>query len=284
MSASNPIRIALLVSAAVAEITWADLPSGPASASSVELWTQGHYGEADQNRRGGLLGYEAEFRGAAVGVRGQLTEGWRLGLDYRVLEADLQRDAERLGRIDGKFVRARASFAQGAYAFNLGLTHGRTEHDRGLPAGDYSGTSLGADSLFAYRYPLQGTVAVEPLLQLRYARSEAKQSQPLHEVGEVGVGLRWTGHFQAGPGRLEQRIRLMALRDYIADEQGTTTLLILGDQPLLTHPTQPRRNSYQAGLGVSYHLGSFTLSAGYDYLERSDYYANHLLAEIRYAF
>ena len=125
---------------------------------------------------------------------------------------------------------------------------------------------------------------VEPLLQLRYAHSKANDAAPLQEVGQVGVGLRWTGHFQAGPGCLEQRIRLMALRDYIADDDGTHTLVMLGDQPMLTHPTRPDRHSYLAGLGIDYHLGDLTLAASYDYLERSSYYADHLSVEVRYGF
>src|SRR5690606_41814908 len=60
---------------------------------------------------------------------------------------------------------------------------------------------------------------------------------------EAGIGVRWRGHFQAGPGRLEQRIRLMALRDYIADADGATSLVMLGDQAVLTHPARSEEHT-----------------------------------------
>lgn len=275
MTGPTTARIALLIAAVVAETAWA--------APAVSVWTQAQYGEADQSRRAALQEYEVRFQGAALGVAVQPSEAWRLGLSYRGLQAELEQEGQELLQLDGEFVRGTARFTSGRFAFDLGLSHGRVEHDQPTAA-DYTSTSLGADALFGYRYPLQGTVVVEPLLQLRYARSDAERSRPLHEIGEVGIGLRWTGHFQAGPGRLEQQIRMMALRDYIADAQGTTTLMLLGEQAVVSHPARPRRHSYQAGLGMNYYVGDFTLGARYDYLERSDYYAHHLAAEIRYAF
>ena len=284
MPATALARIGLLAAVVAQPAVAAVDAASVNTASAFTVWTQAQYGEADQNRRGGVPGYGARLQNVAVGVAGSVSESWRLGLDYRVLQAELERAGQELLRIDGEFVKATARFSRGRYALALGLSHGRAEHDSPLPASDSSATVRGADALLSYRYPLQGTVVVEPLLQVRYVRSEMDDPQPVHEIGEAGIGVRWRGHFQAGPGRLEQRIRLMALRDYIADADGATSLVMLGDQAVLTHPARPQRHSYQAGLGMSYHLGSLTLSVGYDYLERTSYHADSLSVEVRYDF
>lgn len=261
--------------------------SGALSASSaqpdVAVWMQGLYAEADQKRRAGLSGYEVAVESAGVGITGRLSEYWQLSLDYRAITAEVQQGGQAFLEIDSEFIKATASVGVDRYVLDFGLSHGSIEHHSVIPAQENSGTVWAADALLGYRYPLQGTVTVEPLLQLRYSRSEM-DAKPLHEIGEVGLGLRWTGHFQVGPGRLEQRIRWMALRDHIADSSGGTTLVMLGDQPVVTHPAQPEKHSYLAGLGMRYYLGELTLSATYDYLERANYYANHLAVEVRYSF
>lgn len=252
--------------------------------SPLNIWSSAQYSEGDQHRRGGVQGYEVQIQGGGVGVDGRLSDSWRLGLRYRAQQAELKQAGHDVLHIDGEFVRATASFTRERFAFELGLTGGEVEHDDRLSAPDSTGTVLGADAQWGYRYPLQGTVVVEPLIQLRYARSELNGSQPLQEIGEAGIGVRWSGYFQAGPGRVEQRIQLMALRDYLADSNGTITLLMLGDQAVVTHPERPQRHSYQAALGLSYYLGPLVLSAGYDYLERSGYYADSLSVAVRYDF
>jgi outer membrane autotransporter protein len=267
-----------------------------ATSGDAPVWVQVLYSDASQAKRTGFPGYDASTRGVGVGFDNTLSDQWKLGLTYRHLTTDVNVDNGNKTDIESQFVTLQNSFEQQSFFVVGSVSYGQSDHEakqriaNDLIKAAYDSAQLGLNATAGYRYPLQGSVVIEPQLVARYARIDTDEirvagysvGERRHEVGELGAGLRWVGRFDLGPGSMEQQIRLMGYRDFIADQSGTTALLLLGNTPFVTTGTKPKRNSYEVGLGADYRLGAVSLGLSWDYLGKSAYSSDTFTAKVRY--
>jgi uncharacterized protein with beta-barrel porin domain len=76
----------------------------------------------------------------------------------------------------------------------------------------------------------------------------------------------------------------MAYHDFIADQTSSTSAFVVGGTPFVTNGAKPARDSYEASLGLTYHLGAVSVGVSYDYLTKTDYSADTVQARFRYDF
>jgi len=297
MSAFNCFRTNLLVLTAIGATFSAQAFGATATSGNAPVWVQMLYSDASQKQRTGLQGYDASTRGVGVGFDTALSDQWKLGLTYRRLTTDVNL-ADNETDIESQFVTLQSSFEQESFFVVGGISYGRSDHESkrriayNLSKAAYDSAQLGLNATAGYRYALQGSVIIEPRLAARYARIDTDEirgtgyaaGERRHEVGELGAGLRWVGSFDLGPGSMEQQIRLMGYHDLVADQSGTTALLLLGNTPLVTTGNKPKRNSYEVGLGADYRLGALSLGLSWDYVGKSAYSSDTFIAKARYDF
>lgn len=266
------------------------------------VWLQALYSDADQDLRDGVAGYNAYSRGIAVGADGKLNEQFTVGLAYSLVNTGVNGEAGNKTEVDGHALTLYSGFEQGSFFLDGSLTYGLNDNSgkreiAGTTAkGDYDSDLLGLNLIGGYSYRMSDELLVEPRLAARYSQvnidgyREKGSSAALtvedqrFEVGELGAGVRLAGNFPLGQGTLEPQATLMTYHDFIADQAASTSTFVLGGTPFVSTGAKPARTSYEAAVGVDYHLGAVTLGASYNYLGKTDFNADTFSAKVRYDF
>jgi len=270
--------------------------------SQTGAWVQLLDSDADQGERSGIPGYDADSQGIAVGADGKLNAQTTLGLAYSYLTSDVRSQSGNKTDIEGHALTLYSGFEQDAWFADASLTYGRSDNESkryiaGTRAeGDYDSDLWGLNLLGGYGFDLGRGLLLEPRVAARYSNvqidgfREKGSSAALavgsqrYEVGEVGAGVRLAGHFGAGQGSLEPEAKLMAYHGFIADQASSTSAFVVGGTPFVTNGAKPARDSYEASVGLTYHLGAVSLGVSYDYLTKADYSADTVQAKVRYDF
>ncbi|MGH8352655.1 MAG: autotransporter outer membrane beta-barrel domain-containing protein [Pseudomonas sp.] len=270
--------------------------------SETGAWVQVLDSDTDQGERNGIPGYDADSQGIAVGADGKLNAQTTLGLAYSYLTSDVRSQSGNKTDIDGHALTLYSGFEQDAWFADASLTYGKSGNQSkryiaGTRAeGDYDSALWGLNLLGGYGFDLGRGLLLEPRLAARYSNvaidgfREKGSSAALaagsqrFEVGELGAGVRLAGRFGAGQGSLEPEAKLMAYHDFIADQTSSTSSFVVGGTPFVTHGAKPARDSYEASVGATYHLGAVSLGLSYDYLTKADFSADTVQARFRYDF
>lgn len=277
------------------------LSSGDAF-SETGGWVQALYSDANQDLRDGVAGYNAYSRGIAVGADGKLNDQLTLGLAYSFLNTDVNGETGNNTEVDGHAFTLYSGYELGNYFVDGSLTYGINDNSSkrriaGTTAkGDYDSNLLGLNLVGGYSYHLSNELLIEPRLAARYSMVDIdgftekgssaalKVEDQRYEVVELGAGVRVAANYPLGQGTIEPQAKLMAYHDFAADQASSTSTFVLGGTPFATTGAKPARNSFEAGVGVDYHLGAVTLGASYDYLGKTDFNADTFTAKVRYDF
>lgn len=266
------------------------------------VWAQALYSDANQDLRDGVAGFNAYSRGIAIGADGQLTDQLTMGVAYNLLHTSVNSESGNTTEVDGNAVTLYSGFEQGNYFVDANLSYGLNNNESkryiaGTTAkGDYDSKVLGANMVGGYTYRLSEQLLIEPRLAARYARVDIdsyeekgssaalKVDSQRYEVAELGAGMRFAGDFVVGSGNLQPQFKVMAYRDFAADESQSTSTFTLGGTPFVSRGAKAVRNSFEAGIGADYRLGAVTVGLNYDYTGKADFNADTFIAKVRYDF
>lgn len=266
------------------------------------LWAQALTSDAEQDMRNGIEGFNADSNGIAIGADGKLSESTTIGLAYSYLTTDVSGDDGNKVDVKGHALTFYGNWEQGNWFADAGMTFGTNDNESkryvaGTAAkGDYDSDLFGLNVLAGYTYRMNDQLVVEPQVGARYSNIESESysekgsaaalniGSQRFEIGEVGAGARVAGSYPLGKGLLEPEAKVMLWHDLIGDAATTTSTFALGGTPFTTNGTTADRNSVQAGVGVNYKVGAWSVGANYDYLTKTDFNADTLTAKVRYDF
>lgn len=266
------------------------------------VWAQALYSDANQDMRDGVAGYNVYSSGIAIGADGKLSDELTLGLAYSFINSDVNGDTGNSTEVDSHLFTLYSGYEYGNYFVDGSLTYGASDnsgerHVAGTRAeGDYDSDLLGLNLVGGYAYHLSDGLLIEPRLAARYSNVQIDSYQEKgssaalsvedqrYEIAELGAGLRVAGSYLLGQGRLEPQAKLMAYHDFAQDQASSASTFVLGGTPFVTAGAKPESDSYEAGVGVDYLLGAFTLGATYDYYTKTDFNADTFTAKVRYDF
>lgn len=269
--------------------------------SQYGVWAQGLHSDADQGRRDGIAGYDADTSGLSIGVDGKLNDNLTLGVAYSYLDTDVKSDSGNKTDVETHAFTLYSSYEYGNLFVDGSLTYGFNDNESKryiagtMAKGDYDSNLLGINLGVGYGLHF-GNITLEPRAETRYSRVDIdsftekgssaalRQGSQRYEVFELGAGARVAGSYQLGQGVLEPEARLMAYHDFAADSARTTSSFVLGGNPFVSHGASAVRDSYEAGVGVTYRAGAVSVGASYDYIGKSGYNADVFKAQIRYDF
>ena len=270
--------------------------------SDTGFWAQALYSDANQNKRDGIVGFNAYSRGIAFGADGKLNDQLTLGLAYSALHTSVNSKNGNKTDVDGNAITLYTSFEEGnyfvdgnvSYGFNKNKSH---RHVAGIRTkGNYDSKTLSADATAGYTYHLNSQFALEPRVTARYARIDIdsfrekgssaalKTKHQRYEIAELGAGARLVGDFTVGKGTLQPHLTAMAYHDFAADRIKNTSTFVLGSTPFVSQGAKAVRNSYEATVGADYRFGAFTVGADYSYTGQTSYNSDTLSAKVRYDF
>lgn len=270
--------------------------------SGTGVWVQALSSDADQDRRHGIDGYDANTNGIAVGADGKLDPDTTVGLAYSYLTSDVKSDRGNKTDVSGHALTLYGNWTHDNYFVDASVMYGWNDNEsKRYIAGsrakaDYDSEIFGVNALAGYTFQLDRQVVLEPQIGARYANvsidsyREKGSSAALnvgsqrYEIGEMGLGARLAAAFDLGVGSLEPEAKLMAWHDFIGDKAGTTSTFVLGGTPFTTRGATPARDSYELGLGATYRVGAWSVGGSYNYLTSSGFDADTFTANLRYDF
>ncbi|WP_210014066.1 autotransporter family protein [Pseudomonas palmensis] len=270
--------------------------------SGTGVWVQALSSDADQDRRHGIDGYDANTNGIAVGADGKLDPDTTVGLAYSYLTSDVKSDRGNKTDVSGHALTLYGNWTHDNYFVDASVMYGWNDNEsKRYIAGsrakaDYDSEIFGVNALAGYTFQLDRQVVLEPQIGARYANvsidsyREKGSSAALnvgsqrYEIGEMGLGARLAAAFDLGVGSLEPEAKLMAWHDFIGDKAGTTSTFVLGGTPFTTRGATPARDSYELGLGATYRVGAWSVGGSYNYLTSSGFDADTFTANVRYDF
>lgn len=275
--------------------------SSGSSFSQAGVWVQGLSSSADQGRRDGIAGYDADSKGISIGIDGKLSDNLTLGVAYSNLRTDVKSDTGNKTDVDSQLLTLYSGFEQGNLFVDASLSYGINDNSSkryiaGTQAkGNYDSSLLGLNVTAGYGLHA-GNITLEPRVAGRYSRVDIdgyrekgssaalRTEDQRYEVIELGAGARLASQIRVGQGSLEPELRLMAYHDFAADQARSTSSYVLGGTPFVTSGAKPSRDSYEAGIGLNYRIGALTLGGSYDRIGKSDFDADVFQAKVRYDF
>lgn len=270
--------------------------------ANTGVWLQALSSDADQDRRHGIDGYDANTNGIALGADGKLDADTTVGLAYSYLTSDVKTDRGNKTDVSGHALTLYGNWTHDNVFVDASVMYGWNDNaSKRYVAGsrakaDYDSEIFGASALAGYTFQLDKQLVLEPQIGARYANvsidayREKGSSAALsvgsqrYEIGEMGLGARLAAAFDLGAGSLEPEARLMAWHDFIGDKAGTTSTFVLGGTPFTTRGATPARGSYELGLGATYRVGAWSVGGAYNYLTSSGFNADTFTANVRYDF
>lgn len=253
-------------------------------------WVKVLHGNSDQNGRGGIAGYDASSNGLIVGADGKLNEQTTLGLAFSHVRSDVSSDNGNDTDVNTNLLSAYGSWEQGPYSVLGSLSFGKGDNESkryvaGERAkGSYDSTILAADVNAGYTIKLNENLNIVPTVATRYSKVEIdsftekgtdaalRSSSQSLEVFDLGGGVKLNGQY----GDFKPNARLMAFYDFAQDSANSTSAFALGGNTFVTTGAPASKWTYEAGLGLDWTKGNYTVGVSYDYTRKSDFNADTL--------
>lgn len=266
------------------------------------VWVQTLYGDSSQGRRQRVTGFDLDTKGIAIGADLNPAPGMLAGVAYGYMDSNAKSHNHNKTGVHGDALSLYGNYQQGGFFIDGSLTYGWTSNDSkrhiaGTTAkGSYDGNFAGISLMTGYDFPVGQGWILEPRVGTRYSNvsldsySEKGSSAALHvdnqryERGEFGAGARLAGSIPVGQGEWVPEAKLMAWHDLIGDRVSATSAFLVGGDSFEAIGVRQSRESYEAGLGLDYRLGAFSVGAGYRYESSSDFDGQSVEGRLRYAF
>jgi len=279
----------------------------------LNAWIQGFGSQADQDKRDGVSGYDADTYGFAVGFDTQeLAQDITVGLSFAYADTDVDSDAISKAKTEvdsyqlslyGDYDLNETVFVTGQLGY-IWSDNDTTRNPGGIAAlsakGSYNadafvaGLSVGRDYHTGH-----GTLVLTPKVSADYMHYSADSytetgagtanltvdadSLSLFEIG-LGVEAEWDIQ-NANGTHLMPSIGLGVRHDLIGDEFEASNKFAGGGTAFKVKGFDPAQTTFDVGLGVKYITDTnWTLSAGYDFEFKSDYDSHAGMVKASYKF
>lgn len=261
-------------------------------------WVKVLRGNSDQGSRGGIAGYDADSTGLIIGADGKLNEQTTLGLALSHVRTDVSSDSGNDTDVSTTLLTAYGAWEQGPYSVLGSLSYGKSDNESkryiaGERAkGDYDSNILALDLSAGYTIKLNDNLDLIPTLASRYAKVQIdsftekgtaaalRTSSQSLEVFDVGGGFKLEGVY----GDFKPSARLMAFHDFAQDSANATSSYALGGATFATTGAPATKWTYEAGIGLDWTKGNYTIGASYDYTRKADFNADTMTLKARYDF
>ncbi|HBP1602341.1 TPA: autotransporter domain-containing protein [Pseudomonas aeruginosa] len=261
-------------------------------------WVKVLHGNSDQGARGGIAGYDADSTGLIIGADGKLNEQTTLGLALSHVRTDVSSDSGNDTDVATTLLTAYGAWEQGPYSLLGSLSYGKSDNESkryiaGERAkGDYDSNILAVDLSAGYTIKLNDNLDLIPTLASRYAKVQIdsftekgtaaalRTSSQSLEVFDVGGGFKLEGVY----GDFKPSARLMAFHDFAQDSANATSSYALGGATFATTGAPATKWTYEAGIGLDWTKGNYTIGASYDYTRKADFNADTMTLKARYDF
>ena len=282
------------------------LNSGDEVVASGGLWYNASFTDADQDERGGVVGFDADTTGLSLGLDrqvGPLTVGAAFTQGKSEAKAD---DKSSEMDMNDSLFSLYGSYDGGAWFGEAVLSAGMGDVDSVRRVGDqafaadYDSTSYNAIAKAGVRLRAAGW-EVNPLLTVEYSfkdydsytESGGKDSGALevdsqdYTVINVGGGTTLQRSWLKGWGVITPEMTAMVRYDLKGDGILTTAKFVGGSTAFVARGADPAETSWELSTALtiaSLEESAVSVRLGYDYAGREDFAAHSVSGKVRFEF
>jgi outer membrane autotransporter protein len=281
--------------------------------NGLGTWIQGFGQMADQDRRDGVDGYEADTYGLAVGLdTANLLENGTVGVALSYANTDV--DSKNANRTNsdvnsyqaslyGEYDVAPQTYISGtlAYAWN---DIDQTRHNVGGVSGLTAEADYDSDQYIAYleagrdfQVTQSGTLTPHVLAHYQHIGIDSYgeegagganlnvNSEDL-DIFELGVGAEMAWDLQTNGGnKIRPSINVGYRHDLVGDDVSSTSNFAGGGASFETNGLEPAQGTGNIGAALTYSMdNNWSFTADYDYEVKSDYDAHSGFVRAGYKF
>ncbi len=276
-------------------------------------WIEGFGQQAQQDKRDGVSGYDADTYGFAIGFdTEELGQDTTIGMSFAYADTDVDSDAISNAKTEvdsyqislyGDYDVNETVFVSGQLGY-IWSDNDTTRNPGGIAAlnakGSYNADAFVAGLAVGRDYHTgHGTLVLTPKVSADYMHYSADSytetgagganltvdadSLSLFEIG-LGVDAQWDIQ-NANGTHLMPSIGLGVRHDLIGDEFEASNTFAGGGSAFKVKGFDPAQTTFDAGVGVKYITDTnWTLSAGYNFEFKSDYDAHAGMVKASYKF
>lgn len=278
----------------------------------MTMWTQGFGQLAQQDRRDGVAGFDADTYGIAVGIDTEkLADDTVVGVSLSYANTDVESDNANSTDTDIDSYQISLygdhDLQDGMYlAGMVGFAHNsvdQTRHDVGGIAGNDANADFDTQQYIVHaelgkEYVVGGNMSLTPHALAHYQHltidsytesgstanlSVDNEELDLFELG-IGATAEWDLHDDQGQS-IRPSVNVGYRYDLIGDEIQTTSNFTGGGASFETDGADPARSTFNIGTAVTYELdNNWALTADYDYEIKSDFDAHSGMVRAGYKF
>ncbi len=283
-------------------------------AEGLKAWGQVFGSTAEQDRRDGVDGYEADTFGFALGIDTEtLADNWIWGLSFAYADTEVDSDNANSTNteIDSYQIGVYANYdwdertyVTGQLAYVFGDNDSRRSNVGGISgltaSGDYDSDQIVARFEAGRNYSFNETTTVTPSVLLNYAYYDADSysetgagnagltvnSEDI-SVLELGVGVDASWLYQQADGSyLKPEVRAGVRYDFLDEEvESTASFVGVAGTSFKTKGFDPAQTTFNLGLGLTYFsTTNWELSADYDFEVKEDFDSHAGVLRAAYKF
>lgn len=271
------------------------------------FWLKGYGSLADQDRRGGISGYEADTAGLALGFDVPLSANFNAGLAFIYGNTEVTSDNKNTVDIDSYQLSAYGSYNASEYFVDGMVSYAQNTYDsrrtlfNGLVAkGDHDGQQYDLRVRAGYPLAISEALRITPQLTAQYTYLD-EDSYSEKGAGNAGLTISPDDNeafilgasvemayslTDSAQNTWVPSLNLGVFEDLIGDEaEFNSSFVGVPASAFSTRGIDVETTSYVVGVGLRvFGQGNLDVSVNYDYVTRSGYESQNLQATVRWAF
>jgi outer membrane autotransporter protein len=282
------------------------LAAGDGFITNRHFWLKPFGGWTEQDDTQGVTGYEIDSYGLAIGVDGDVSNSWNVGLAFAYINSDVKSNLSAgHHHIDMKSYLAKVyatMLIDSRTALNIQLGTGMSDYDSNrlifngdTAQADYDSWHIQASAELQRSYEAINTVLLTPYVRANYGYVNVENySESGAAALNLNVNNESSDSFVLSTGikvalRVSESLNLLANAgvgyDLMTDSTSLTSSFSGGGAQFTTKGIEPDQWVYNAGLGAKYSLENGTqITANYNLDARHDYTDQSVSANFRLMF
>lgn len=260
------------------------------------VWLQALYGKAEQDAKGGNMGYNSDLSGFTLGMDRE-NDDQTTGFAFSYGKSDIDFSRNQKDEVESYIGTFYNFWRHDNLYVDTSLSLGDSTHKGSRLNGaanmtsNYGSTQMGAQALVGVYMP-RGDLMIEPMASLRvnmvnvggYTNSIG---DPVGEVSyrrvDAGLGAAVSKSWDTEQGTITPRASLMAYHDFVGDSMDNQVTFAGNDYTI--EGASAEKTSYEARLGMDMTQGeNTTFTVGYTRVMKSDFSSDNFDFRVRYDF
>lgn len=268
------------------------------------LWIQALQVDGDGDSNSGVVGFDVDTTGLAIGYSADLKPGLLIGGAFSYANSNVDSDDNvSKAESDNYMATIYSQWTQGEWFANAMFTYGQGDNDgtRTLAGdrikADYDSDMLSVRFQGGRSFTAESGLTLSPRVELNYNHTDVDSydekgsiaalsvDSQSYETIELGIGAELSKAYIVDRSVITPYVDVVVYQDLSQDQVQTNSRFILGGDNFVTEGSDVAKTNVSATMGVDYAISSASsLRASYEYFGNSNYKSSAWMLRYSYSF